>query len=247
MSNLVSIIMAGGRGSRFQSDGKNKTAMLLNNKPLVRYGYDLFDGISKKQIVVVGAFAESVKDALKGVDIAYAVQDEPKGTGDAARVGIEELIKSGIDFNVVAIGNGDHLYKYDKSDIEDLILTHEAHKNALTIVTAVHSDPVSLAWGRVVTDVDDNVIKIVEQKDATEEELEITQLNTGFYFFSKELALKFIEPEVFESTKSEKTGEYYVTDAVRIANELGLKVGAFPLPFEKVGSGINTREQLERA
>lgn len=236
----IGIILAAGKGTRVNSNDKNKTTLKVNNKPLVEYGVDLFEATMDQTIVVIGAFSQSVKQVLKNRRVLFELQTEQKGTGHAAKVALTQIHNLASMPTEVFLGYGDHMMYYQPDTLATMLAEHQRHRAAITLITTHHTNPVSLAWGRIVRDVDGFVERIVEQKDATPQELVITELNAGFYCFD----FAFIARELEKLKPSPITGEYYLTDLIETANRQGLKVVPVAVPFSKVGSGVNTAEQL---
>lgn len=236
----IGIILAAGKGTRLHSTDTNKTALEAGGKPLVCYGVELFAQTMDAVLVVVGAYAASVRTALKNYDVLYAVQDTPNGTGHAAQVAIDNLKKRALHPAQVCIGYGDHLMFYTPAHIEAILKTHGDTKAAVTLVSVEHHTPDELGWGRVLRAANGDVEAIVEQKDATPTERAITEQNAGFYCCD----YAFLTEALTKLTPSPVTGELYLTDIVMIARKKNLRVVAHPIPFEQVGTGVNTPEQL---
>lgn len=238
----IGVILAAGRGTRLQSKDKNKTALPLKGKALVEFGVELFQATVDKTMVVVGAFSNTVKEALErfGDTISFIEQTEQLGTGHAAKVAIEYIEEQGLEPTELLLGYGDHMMFYTTDIIERLKSQHIQNKAAVTLVTVEYPDADSLGWGRIVRGLNGEVEAIVEQKDATKEQRAITEQNAGFYCFD----YQFIKNAVQKFEKSKVSGEYYITDAVELARKAGKRVDAFTVPFENVGTGVNTPEQL---
>lgn len=236
----LGIILAAGDGTRLNSKDINKTALNFSGKPMISFGVETMTKVCKKTIVVVGAYANTVKTALKDYQVDYAVQKERKGTGHAAKVAMQGVAQQ---YDNVLLGYGDHMMFYTEKVMQDLIAYHKKQSVAVTLLTTQHPDADKLAWGRIVRNVQGEVIKIVEQKDATEEERKITEINPAFYCFN----FKFLEKYLPTIEPSKVTGEYYLTDMVEIAFKHHLGVAGLKVPFENVGIGVNTPEQLKQS
>lgn len=235
------IILAGGKGTRLKSTDKNKTTLALKGKPLVQYGVDLYRAVTTDIVVVVGAFADSVKATLAGQDVLYATQSEQLGTGHATMIAVEKLIAEHRNPEYVFVGYGDHMMFYTPAMLNDMI-GQLVEKNAdMCLVSMQYDKPDELAWGRIIRNDLGDVEDVIEQKDASEEIRKLTELNAGFYCFR----FDFLVQAVAQLTPSPVTGEYYLTDLVKIARNSLRRVLSFPIPFEHVGTGINTAEQLE--
>ncbi|MEG0494945.1 MAG: bifunctional UDP-N-acetylglucosamine diphosphorylase/glucosamine-1-phosphate N-acetyltransferase GlmU, partial [Eubacterium sp.] len=124
-----------------------------------------------------------------------------------------------------------------KETIEEMIKAHEAGDFAATVLTAIFDDPTG--YGRIVKK-GDELLKIVEHKDATLEERQIKEINSGMYCFDAQAlqtALKAI-------TSDNSQGEYYLTDAIEILRESGKKVGSYPTPEVQDIAAVNSKVQL---
>ncbi len=206
---------------------------------MIMYGVELLQKISSPVVVVVGAYGESVKQALESFDVVYANQPEQLGTGHAVTVGIAALLSYSPE--KVLVGYGDHMMFYSKKTIKQLLKKHEEEKATVSLITTLYDRPDELAWGRIIRDENRNIINVVEQKDAAEDQRGIKELNAGFYCFNYEF-LKDASPRLAESPV---TNEYYINDYITIAAIEGRKVIGFQVPFNEVGIGINKPEELE--
>lgn len=238
---ISGIILAGGKGTRINSKKINKVVIPFDGKPMIVYGVELFKEICNSIILVVGAYAQSVKDIFKKEKLIYVHQRKRLGTGHAAKVGLTGLKKNSP--SLVLIGYGDHLMFYKKKTIKQLINLHKNQKAVVSLISAIYKNPDELAWGRIIRDKKGNVLDIVEQKDATPEQRKIKELNAGFYCFD----YKFVKNNIGKIKKSPVSGEYYLTDIVKIAAGKNKKVAALKVPFSEVGIGVNRIEELQES
>jgi UDP-N-acetylglucosamine pyrophosphorylase len=236
----IGIILAAGKGSRLKVSERNKTALELEGKSLVQYGVELFQATVDQTIVVVGAYADSVQASLKGYPVHFAKQTKRLGTGHALKVALAYIQKNKLAPTQVFVGYGDHMMFYTPEVVKEMEQLHAQKKAAVTLVTVIHDNPDYLAWGRVIRNAAGLVEAIIEQKDATPEQRKITEQNAGFYCFDFEFILRNIK----KLRKSVVTGEFYITDLIEFAVKEGQPVVAYQVPFELVGTGINTPEQL---
>lgn len=237
----AAIILAAGRGSRLNSVTQNKVTLPFRGKPIIQYAVDVMDPVARPIVVVVGAFADSVRDTLKDrPNVLYAHQSEQLGTGHAAQIGFEALPP---DVENIYIGYGDHMMFYKPETVKAL---HDTHVNSgadISFLTTVANDPESLAWGHIVRDSSGNVTGIVEHKDANEDEKHIKEVNPGFYLCTA----TFLREAFPLLHLSDVTGEYYLTELIHIAVERGNRVNGMIVPFDEVGIGVNRREELEES
>ncbi|PJE63526.1 hypothetical protein COU89_02860 [Candidatus Roizmanbacteria bacterium CG10_big_fil_rev_8_21_14_0_10_45_7] len=240
---VIGIILAAGKGTRINSNGVNKTALSFNGKPMISYALDLYKETVDVTMVVIGAYAETLRHAIAPYKPLVSVQADQLGTGHAVSVAMKDIEKAHVGKpELVLVGYGDHMMFYAPQTIKDMIAYHKKQKATLSLVTVKH-DPNELAWGRVIRNAQGHVVKVVEQKDATEEERKVNELNAGFYVFDFAFLKKYIDT----LTKSPVSNEYYITDMIERAVSNGYKVVPFIVPFSEVGIGVNTNEQLSES
>lgn len=233
MNNLVAIILAAGKGTRMHSKYP-KVLHKVGGKPMLQHVIDAADicGADKK-VIIVGHEAEMV-ETMVGSQGSIALQAEQLGTGHAVMQTADALNK----FNGTALIlcgdtpllNGEELKKFC-----------EAHKKsgaAATVLTAIMDDP--FGYGRIIRDINGNVEGIVEQKDATEAQKSIKEINTGIYCIEC--------PQLFEAlstlTNNNAQGEYYLTDVLQKLRSAGQKIGGISTADSDMVMGINSRRQL---
>lgn len=228
------IILAAGESKRMKS-AKSKVLHDVLFQPLIKWVIDAAKD-ADNHIVVIGHCADQVRDAL-GDSVEYVEQKERLGTGHAvmqAKTYLENY-------------DGDILIMTGDSPLitrETVNAAYDFHKNSgntVTVLTADVDNP--YGYGRIIRDSNNNVKKIVEQKDVTEEENLVSEINSGMYFFdAKELlgALGML-------TNNNAQGEYYLTDTLEIILSKGLKVGAYIVEDNNEILGINDRIQLAEA
>ncbi len=237
MGRVGAIILAAGKGSRMKATTVNKVAMPLLDKPMIIHTIERLEKMNIKDIVVVVGFAkESVMNAL-GNKVIFAVQNKRLGTAHAVTCGLKE-IPEGIEH--VLVVNGDDSAFYTTEILENLIKTHSESKAALTFLTIERDNPTGL--GRIVRGTNGRLSSIVEEKDATDKEREIKEINPGCYLFSVQFLKKYL-PMV---QKSPVSGEYYITSLI----DIGIKHGEV-VETQKAGNivwrGVNTKEELLEA
>lgn len=239
---IVGIILAAGKGTRINSKIINKVAYLFLEKPMILYGVELLENLVDKTIVVIGAFSHSVKAALKGKRVQYALQKHRLGTGHAVKVALQ-VLNNKAKPSLILVGMGDHMMFYKKEAITKLIRTHLENKAAVSFITTRYHKPDILAWGRVERDKSGKVLDIVEQKDATLKQRKIKELNSGFYCFD----FNFLKTHIDSIKKSKITKEYYLTDIIQRAFKDDLKVIGMPVRFREIGIGVNKLLELEQS
>jgi len=234
--NQAAIILAAGQGSRMKSD-LPKVAHQAAGSPMVEWVVRaaVEAGVSRV-VLVVGHQQEVVRDLFDGAvyPIEYAVQTEQNGTGHAAQMA--ETALAGFDGDVfVLVGDGPLLRG------EVLKKVHERHVEsgaAATIATAVIPDPTG--YGRVIRDEDGGFVGIVEQKDATPDQLRVNEVNPSIYCFRAAAlwdALGRVEA-------SPTTGEFYITDVPALLMRDGDLVEVVAVADAHDALSVNTPEQL---
>ena len=234
MEKIIGVILAAGKGTRMKTD-KAKCVHKVYDKEMVKRVVETANKAGIKDIItVVGHKREQVEAVLKDT-VKYAYQEELLGTGDTVKQVIPYL--KGKKGKVVVL-NGDVPILRPET-IKNLIQKSIRDKEYATLLTAIYENPSN--YGRIVRDIGGNVRSIVEEKDATEEEKLINEINAGIYCFDIEeliLALGEITPDNAQ-------GEYYLTDVIKIMNEKGLKTGAVIVEDNTEILGVNDRIQLE--
>jgi bifunctional N-acetylglucosamine-1-phosphate-uridyltransferase/glucosamine-1-phosphate-acetyltransferase GlmU-like protein len=235
---LGAIILAAGRGKRMNAKGINKVTFSLADKPLVKHSVDLLENMNfHSMVVVVGYAQESVKKVLENdTHIIFAEQTKRLGTAHAVATGFKKIPDDVTDVLVI---QGDDSAFYTKEIIAELAKKHIESAAAITFLTVKLPNPFGL--GRVVRDTSGKVTSIVEEKDATEDQRTIQEINAACYFFSTNFLKKYLK----QIKKSPVTGEYYIVSLI----ELAVKNGevAETLQAEIPWRGVNTKEELEEA
>lgn len=234
MENIIAIVMAAGKGTRMKTN-KSKVVHKIYGKELIaRVAQTVQKAGINDIIAVVGHKRDDVQKVL-GDSVKYAYQEELLGTGHTAMQAIPYL--KGKKGKVVVLYGDVPLVRPET--IKKLIAKSVAEKESATILTALYNNPTG--YGRVVRDALGNVKAIVEEKDATDEEKAITEINGGIYCFDIEELILALE----KITRNNAQGEYYLTDVIKIMNEKGLKTGAIIVEDNTEILGVNDRAQLE--
>ena len=212
---VITVIMAAGKGTRMKSN-KSKLVHKIYDKELVKRVVELAKKVGTDEIItVVGYMKEQVQDVLKD-EVKYAYQEELLGTGHAVMQAAEYL--KGKKGKVVILYGDVPILRPET--LENLILKSFKNKEYATLLTAIYENPTG--YGRIIRDEGGNIKAIIEEKDASIEEKQIKEINSGIYCFDIEelvSALKHIKP-------NNAQGEYYLTDVIKIMNDKGLKTGA---------------------
>jgi bifunctional UDP-N-acetylglucosamine pyrophosphorylase/glucosamine-1-phosphate N-acetyltransferase len=230
---LAVVILAAGLGTRMKSDVP-KVLHEVCGRPMLAYVIDAALSVSPERIVVVtGPDQDAITETLP-VGCERAVQRERRGTGDAVRAGLEPL--QGFAGDVMVLMGDAPLV--DGSFLAGLLEAHRASGGRSTMATAILVDPVH--YGRVVRDHDGRVRRVVEARDAAPEELQLTEVNTGFYVFDAAL-LRDVLPRLQPANAQ---AELYLTDVVHLALDDGGTVEAHVAGDPEVMLAINSRVEL---
>lgn len=241
MKTIGAIILAAGKGKRMKMKTENKVTVNLVNKPMIQHIVDFMHTLRIDTIIVVIGFAkESVKAALKGQKVLFAEQTRRLGTGHAVKCALKVLPKNITDV-IIVYGDDAVLYaEKHMPKINELFEKHFMTGAAVTFLTINQENPFGL--GRIVRDLNDTVISIVEEKDATDEQRKIQEINPGCFIFS----VSFLKKYLSKVKKSSATGEYYLTSLIDLAIQYDERVETV-----KGGNlawrGVNTREELYQA
>ncbi|MGI5873801.1 MAG: bifunctional UDP-N-acetylglucosamine diphosphorylase/glucosamine-1-phosphate N-acetyltransferase GlmU [Bacillota bacterium] len=231
------LILAAGKGTRMKSS-LPKVLHEAVYHPILSYVIAAAKGVGADDIcTVVGHGAEEVKAAFAG-ETSFILQREQKGTGHAVREGLAAFADHREGMVLVLCGDTPLLRA---ETLKALCARHEQSEAAVTVMTASLSDP--FGYGRVIRGADGDPLRIVEQRDASEEEKAVTEINSGVYCFD----LGFLRDAVSKLQNDNDQGELYLTDTIAIARAEGRRAAAYRVAdFEEV-SGINDRVQLAAA
>ncbi len=232
--SLCVIVLAAGMGKRMKSDIPKVLHPVLG-RPMLSYVLDAVLNLSPKRVVVVvGHGAQEVEKALDSKKITYVTQTERLGTGHAANCAHPALKSFKGD---ILILNGDFPL-ITPSTLKKFVNEHKKKKVDVSILTALVEDP--SGYGRIKRDEGDNVVGIVEEKDATKEERFINEINSGTYCVKS----SFLWNALNKVNTRNKQKEYYLTDIVGSAYKNSLKInGSVVLDSDEV-VGVNDRLDL---
>ncbi len=218
---------------------KSSTSKVLHeifHKPLVYYPIEAARYAGAQEVcLVVEHKSEEVMKTF-GDTVKYALQAERLGTGHAVMQAMDFI---GDDGEILVLYGDTPLIT--AQTIEKMLAFHRKKKNAVTVLSALVDDPTG--YGRIVRDESKHFVKIVEQKDATDEEKRITEINGGMYVFEA----KHLKSALSKITNNNKQQEYYLTDTIEILLHEGYNVDAIAIMNPDDILGVNSREQLAQA
>ncbi len=238
--NLAVVIMAAGKGTRMNNPELAKVMYTINERPMIDYVVDLALQLnSSKTIVIVGWQKDAVIQHLNRTykQVIFVEQSPQLGTGHAVMQAREGL--NGFTGDVLVLSGDVPLLSHDT--VRRLVDHHRSTHVIATVLTAELDD--ATGYGRIIRSNNGDVLGIVEHKDATREQREIGEINTGIYVFNTMQlfdGLTHIRP-------SNKQKEYYLTDVVQYFRQAGLTLRAVAARNPDEVLGINTPEQLDEA
>lgn len=229
-TTLTTIILAAGKGTRMQST-KPKVLQTLADKPLLAHVLDTCQSVNvDKTIVVYGFGGDQVQQAMTDYELTWVEQAEQLGTGHAVKVTLPELPTEGkslILYGDVPLVSAKTLTRLKQANVE-----------GMSMLTLTVDNPFGL--GRIKRDDNGNITAIVEQKDASEEEQAICEINSGIYCVDNALLHKYL-PNLSNDNAQQ---EYYLTDIVKMAVADGIAIAAIEPDYEFEIEGVNNRQQL---
>ncbi|CAG0941989.1 bifunctional UDP-N-acetylglucosamine pyrophosphorylase / Glucosamine-1-phosphate N-acetyltransferase [Anaerolineae bacterium] len=242
--NLAAVILAAGQGTRMKS-GLPKVLHPIAGKPMVQYALDAARTLDAAHtVLVIGHGADQVRAAVSNFhaprpisNLQIVEQREQRGTGHAV-LQARDALRGKSDAVMVTYGDMPLLQTATLQKLADL---HAAARATITMLTVCSDD--SMGFGRILRDAANRVIGIVEQNDATPEQLAIRELNCGVYCFDAE----WVWEHLTQLKPAGKKNEYYLTDLVALAVGEGKAIEAIVLDDVSEVIGINTRSHLARA
>lgn len=234
----VSIILAAGQGKRMKSE-KAKVLHEVLGRPMLFYVLNACQESNiEKNLVVIGNKKEQIKEAFEESEFLKFIsqpigEDAPYGTGFAVSCCLGEI---GDEDNIIIL-NGDTPLISSKT-IDKFLNYHKSKNNDLTVLTADFCDPTN--YGRIIRDGNANVIKIVEEKDASEKEKLVREINSGIFAF-KGKSLKYAISKI---NSDNAQNELYLTDTLNILVGENKKVGSYKLKDKREILGVNSKAEL---
>jgi bifunctional UDP-N-acetylglucosamine pyrophosphorylase / glucosamine-1-phosphate N-acetyltransferase len=234
MSDIHVVVLAAGKGTRMKS-ARPKVLHPAAGLPLIDHVLRAASALSPSSIaIIVGHEAGQLRNALQiRLGLSFALQEPQLGTGHAL-LQAEPLLE-GASGTLVLLSGDVPLLRAES--LATLVRTHEDRRAAATVLTAIV--PAPAGYGRIVRE-GGRIARIVEHKDASPEEREIGEINSGVYAF--DLGPLFAALREIGSSNSQ--GEYYLPDLVRIYRDRGLTVETVRLEDSREILGVNSRKEL---
>ena len=223
---------------------RQKTLHEIGGRSLLSHSLHAAAGVHPEHLVaVVGHQRDQVAPAVERiaeqmqVEIHQAVQEQQNGTGHAVQVGLSAIP----DFDgTVVVTNGD-VPLLTPETLQALVEKHEAEHAAVTVLSLEFDNPTG--YGRIIRGEAGDVVAIVEEKDATDEQRKVREVNSGVFAFDGAVLRDALE----RVTPDNAQGEFYITDVLGIARNDGLRVTALTAPDARELAGVNDRVQLAEA
>ena len=236
---IKAVVLAAGKSKRMKS-GITKMAHRILGKEIINYLLDSLTtaGISEENItVVVGDNSDEIKAVVKK-KVHYAIQEEQLGTAHALLSAKKEIV----DFSgqlVVTVGDNPYI---NATELKKLIREHTEKSAACSFISAVfpHVPP---PYGRVIRDEKGDVSDVIEEIDATPDQLKIREVNSSIYIFDNNVTF----PLLSEIDKNNEKGEYYLTDIIKILKKRNRRIHAVKADDYAISIGINNKWELQQA
>ena len=230
------VILAAGLGKRMSSP-LPKVLHTVCGIPMLQSVIETARKLKNEKIVVVtGKHHDQIQKTLALSDVAYVLQQEPKGTGHALMCARQAL--RGFT-GVLIVLNGDTPL-VSAETIRKFMKLHTKSRSAVSVLSFLAENPDD--YGRIVRDASGRVLSIVEQKDADDEQTKIREVNSGVYAINHDLL-----PLLDTIEMNRKKGEYYLTDIIGLSAQRGHRTSAFCVGIEQEFMGVNTKQELYRA
>ena len=235
MSEIKSIILAAGKGTRMKSQTPKVLHKILE-KPLLGYVLDNVKNIASESFIIVGHHANEVEEYVKNnySKVKTVLQSPQLGTGHAVSMALPFL--GNFDGEVIILC-GDTPLITEKT-LREFIEFHESNNSDLTVMSTIFENPTN--YGRIIREADNSLKCIVEEKDATNEQKAVKEVNAGIYC----LNWGKIKDAFSQLTSNNAQGEYYLTDIIAWGKKQSLNVNAYILQNSDEIYGINSRQNL---
>ena len=234
---ISAIILAAGKGTRMKSS-RAKVLHEVFFRPMLHHVLDSMRLLEPdKVIVVTGHQSDAVQRSCVDYDVEFALQEEQLGTGHAVLAAESHFSQSS---GVILILCGDTPLIRAET-IKGMLSEHRASGHTLTVMTTVMDNPAN--YGRIISDEKGYVTAIVEEKDASDEQRKICEINAGIYCVNADFLFSALKNVGTDNLQ----GEVYLTDIVGLAYAAGQKIGKFVCQDNGEVLGVNSRYELSKA
>jgi bifunctional UDP-N-acetylglucosamine pyrophosphorylase/glucosamine-1-phosphate N-acetyltransferase len=235
--DITALVLAAGLGTRMKSP-LAKVLHEVQSKPMILHVMDTIKDLGLEQTyVIVGHQREKVEELISRYRAECIVQEQQLGTGHAVLCAEKKLrSKRG---NVLILSGDVPLIRSET--LQAMLADHTRNNTPLTLMTTALDDPAN--YGRIVRDSNGKLLGIVEEKDATDEQKKIREINAGIYCAE----ISFLFDALKNVTTDNKQGEMYLTDIVKIAIDDGLQVETFSGASSEEVLGVNSIDELAEA
>lgn len=237
LEHLWVVILAAGKGKRMNATQKNKVAYEVHGVPMITRTIAMIKKVGIEHILVVVGFAKQSVMRLLDSSIIVVEQKKRLGTGHAVKKALEKIPKTA---RHVLVLNGDDSFLFSNTLFHELCDLHDKHNSTITFLTLTLDDPRGL--GRILRGKNGKVTGIIEEKDATENQKKIQEINAACYLFSYD----FLKQNISRIPKSKVTGEYYIVSLIEMAVKENEKIETLHFNHLK-WRGVNTKEELKEA
>lgn len=234
MKETAAVIMAAGKGTRMKS-ALPKIMHPICGKPMISYALDMVMGLGIKNIFVIVSPNDLIQNCLANKAVLVE-QKEQLGTGHALQQVLPHL--ESFEGDVIVL-SGDMPLLTPK-DLETLLKKHRSHNSSVTVLSAII--PWATDFGRIIRNFNGSLLKIVEARDATPEELKTQEVNLGTYCFEAEFLRQYLP--LINSSNAQQ--EFYLTEVIQLATQDGIAVDVAVCEEPCSSLGINTRTDLAR-
>lgn len=230
------VVLAAGKGTRMKSK-LPKVLHKAGGREMINQVFDILKKIEIDEIVAVLGHGAELVEAKLAYPAKVVLQKEQLGTGHAVMQAADHIAPG--DEILVICGDTP---LFTENTLKEALEMHQNSQASVTVLTSILENP--KGYGRILRSEDGkNVLGIVEEKDATNEQKKICEINTGTYVFDG----KFLKENLFKIDNKNSQGEYYLTDLLKLANDAGQKTSGYILSDPGEALGINDREQLAEA
>ncbi|NLN97825.1 MAG: bifunctional UDP-N-acetylglucosamine diphosphorylase/glucosamine-1-phosphate N-acetyltransferase GlmU [Eubacteriaceae bacterium] len=232
MEKTKTIILAAGQGTRMRSQ-RPKVLHPIAGKPMILHVLDNSKKAGSDETIVVIGYKGELVQAILPPSTKTVLQTEQLGTGHAVMCALPHLERND-DMVLILMGDAPLIRP---EVLSKMVQHHQEQGNGVTVLTAEIENP--KGYGRMVTTTEGDLLKIVEEKDATEKEKAIAEVNGGMYCFTSKYLVEALSKIVPQNAQ----GEYYLTDTIEIIRSLGQRVGVFKTDAYDI-TAVNSKKQL---